>query len=128
MRNDKTTPLCLFEFGGLPLHCKTVKLQHPDLSGAHEPARIPHCAAGFREKPLQLSGRNICLPVSVYKPGDRKSTRLNSSHQIISYAVFCLKKKKQDPVVRADRVEARQQTAAARQMHVSPETTSMLKP
>src|SRR5207244_13031814 len=25
--------------------------------------------------------------------GDRKSTRLNSSHQIISYAVFCLKKK-----------------------------------
>src|SRR5258708_31159537 len=28
---------------------------------------------------------------------DRKSTRLNSSHQIISYAVFCLKKKKRDP-------------------------------
>src|SRR5207244_7898841 len=27
--------------------------------------------------------------------GDRKSTRLNSSHQIISYAVFCLKKKTQ---------------------------------
>src|SRR5258708_20700077 len=28
-------------------------------------------------------------------PADRKSTRLNSSHQIISYAVFCLKKKNQ---------------------------------
>src|SRR5258708_27899468 len=28
------------------------------------------------------------------KVEDRKSTRLNSSHQIISYAVFCLKKKK----------------------------------
>src|SRR5258708_13298869 len=27
---------------------------------------------------------------------DRKSTRLNSSHQIISYAVFCLKKNKQE--------------------------------
>src|SRR5690349_24508673 len=27
-------------------------------------------------------------------PGDRKSTRLNSSHVEISYAVFCLKKKK----------------------------------
>src|SRR5438034_3944555 len=26
--------------------------------------------------------------------GDRKSTRLNSSHTVISYAVFCLKKKK----------------------------------
>src|SRR5689334_24659016 len=29
-----------------------------------------------------------------YVPGDRKSTRLNSSHSSISYAVFCLKKKK----------------------------------
>src|SRR5258708_22426155 len=29
-----------------------------------------------------------------YNQKDRKSTRLNSSHQIISYAVFCLKKKK----------------------------------
>src|SRR3954464_16103264 len=28
---------------------------------------------------------------------DRKSTRLNSSHTIISYAVFCLKKKNQSP-------------------------------
>src|SRR5712675_2855972 len=28
------------------------------------------------------------------RPGDRKSTRLNSSHGYISYAVFCLKKKK----------------------------------
>src|SRR6266508_5673697 len=28
-------------------------------------------------------------------PGDRKSTRLNSSHVAISYAVFCLKKKKE---------------------------------
>src|SRR5258708_26031020 len=30
---------------------------------------------------------------------DRKSTRLNSSHQIISYAVFCLKKKKKTTYV-----------------------------
>src|SRR5438132_9426046 len=30
---------------------------------------------------------------SDYLPGDRKSTRLNSSHTVISYAVFCLKKK-----------------------------------
>src|SRR5258708_17895543 len=37
---------------------------------------------------LRWSSRQ-CLLV-----GDRKSTRLNSSHQIISYAVFCLKKKK----------------------------------
>src|SRR5438552_13928630 len=31
---------------------------------------------------------------TVFMARDRKSTRLNSSHQIISYAVFCLKKKK----------------------------------
>src|SRR5947208_7964203 len=30
----------------------------------------------------------------IFLEADRKSTRLNSSHQIISYAVFCLKKKK----------------------------------
>src|SRR5438552_14648360 len=33
-------------------------------------------------------------------PEDRKSTRLNSSHQIISYAVFCLKKKKTKKTIR----------------------------
>src|SRR5438034_5058817 len=33
--------------------------------------------------------------IGVAEPfGDRKSTRLNSSHTVISYAVFCLKKKK----------------------------------
>src|SRR5439155_26626179 len=31
-------------------------------------------------------------------PGDRKSTRLNSSHVAISYAVFCLKKKQVKPM------------------------------
>src|SRR2546426_5580199 len=31
---------------------------------------------------------------------DRKSTRLNSSHLVISYAVFCLKKKKNDKITR----------------------------
>src|SRR5207244_6526075 len=34
------------------------------------------------------------LPPQLDAETDRKSTRLNSSHQIISYAVFCLKKKK----------------------------------
>src|SRR5438552_7658771 len=37
---------------------------------------------------------------------DRKSTRLNSSHQIISYAVFCLKKKKKQ-AYRAQPVQTR---------------------
>src|SRR5690606_40864644 len=34
------------------------------------------------------------LPLRLFRVGDRKSTRLNSSHVKISYAVFCLKKKK----------------------------------
>src|SRR2546427_2382205 len=33
-------------------------------------------------------------------PADRKSTRLNSSHSQISYAVFCLKKKKKNSIAR----------------------------
>src|SRR5258708_21716886 len=33
-------------------------------------------------------------PANLHDAVDRKSTRLNSSHQIISYAVFCLKKQK----------------------------------
>src|SRR5258708_14693111 len=41
----------------------------------------------FVPKSKQLSGMRL-------NGEDRKSTRLNSSHQIISYAVFCLKKKK----------------------------------
>src|SRR3989454_7487538 len=36
--------------------------------------------------------------VTILLIGDRKSTRLNSSHLVISYAVFCLKKKKNHPV------------------------------
>src|SRR3712207_6854925 len=38
---------------------------------------------------------STCQRPSVPSPLDRKSTRLNSSHANISYAVFCLKKKKQ---------------------------------
>src|SRR5258708_14956783 len=45
------------------------------------------------------NGVTICMELLNSKvtplSSDRKSTRLNSSHQIISYAVFCLKKKKQ---------------------------------
>src|SRR5258708_33627686 len=55
-------------------------------------------------KRLGLDGQNLfdvasrssgqCWALTTMCPIDRKSTRLNSSHQIISYAVFCLKKKK----------------------------------
>src|SRR5207244_13267837 len=42
---------------------------------------------------LRASGRAADGAQHPGHPRDRKSTRLNSSHQIISYAVFCLKKK-----------------------------------
>ena len=41
---------------------------------------------------------------------DRKSTRLNSSHQIISYAVFCLKKKKQKKKTKKKQQKNKRQT------------------
>src|SRR5258708_8915686 len=47
--------------------------------------------AHHRGLPSRQSGRGSYA--IVIGPTDRKSTRLNSSHQIISYAVFCLKKK-----------------------------------
>src|SRR5258708_15570616 len=42
----------------------------------------------------KFDGRRLLIRREKGQVRDRKSTRLNSSHQIISYAVFCLKKKK----------------------------------
>src|SRR5256885_4448135 len=42
----------------------------------------------------EASARCISIAAVTQELGDRKSTRLNSSHLVISYAVFCLKKKK----------------------------------
>src|SRR2546430_5608397 len=55
------------------------------------------------EKPVRLDDleafvhqrRRVDGDFSAHAPRDRKSTRLNSSHSQISYAVFCLKKKKE---------------------------------
>src|SRR5437879_13682063 len=46
---------------------------------------LPEMLSGFRRFPQRKLPRTLLL--------DRKSTRLNSSHRCISYAVFCLKKK-----------------------------------
>src|SRR5207244_5030903 len=48
----------------------------------------------FAVRRRRIYGRACDDLVGVAAVLDRKSTRLNSSHQIISYAVFCLKKKK----------------------------------
>src|SRR5260221_9897020 len=53
-----------------------------DMVGGQQRAKAAHQALGFQGR----SGK------------DRKSTRLNSSHTVISYAVFCLKKKKKKKI------------------------------
>src|SRR5438034_5670408 len=48
----------------------------------------------LREAPADRSEQAFCEFRGQMLETDRKSTRLNSSHTVISYAVFCLKKKK----------------------------------
>src|SRR2546422_6326765 len=62
-------------------------------------ARSPHRVGRGREQsarcPPHPPGKLNPVPgLTLTKHQDRKSTRLNSSHGYISYAVFCLKKKK----------------------------------
>src|SRR5256885_7583713 len=47
-----------------------------------------------RDLPVRLQARFAAAEARTAGNGDRKSTRLNSSHLVISYAVFCLKKKR----------------------------------
>src|SRR2546430_9142630 len=63
--------------------------------------------AGIPKLPLNLTLLKSCQIIGVFwgeftarqpRQQDRKSTRLNSSHSQISYAVFCLKKKNKQPV------------------------------
>src|SRR5690606_41993090 len=55
-------------------------------------ARVKRAMTAAPEKPSVMTGRTRCAAVALPEL-DRKSTRLNSSHVKISYAVFCLKKK-----------------------------------
>src|SRR5438105_11881126 len=48
------------------------------------------------ERTLAVFVDNLKFIQRQYDVGDRKSTRLNSSHEWISYAVFCLKKKRRN--------------------------------
>src|SRR5258708_9996982 len=59
--------------------------------------------------------KRVVLPLLESAAGDRKSTRLNSSHQIISYAVFCLKKKNDRRSAELTSTEERHQLLAAAQ-------------
>src|SRR5690242_16813310 len=60
------------------------------------PLYTPECRAC---KSCLSRKTNLCTAIRATQgKGDRKSTRLNSSHMSISYAVFCLKKKKKTQI------------------------------
>src|SRR2546430_4109061 len=64
--------------------------------GAGQVARVPadHFELLFERIHELDRAELLCTTVLADRIQDRKSTRLNSSHSQISYAVFCLKKKK----------------------------------
>src|SRR5258708_11135670 len=63
---------------------------------AFEKAKLPLAMPHDLERDRERGAFGLWINEGLGNPADRKSTRLNSSHQIISYAVFCLKKKKHD--------------------------------
>src|SRR5256885_6661535 len=89
--NDTATP----EISTLSLHdalpiCLQLRLALEVQAEAHVAPRVqPGQQAGLLEHEARARVRRG------QRLADRKSTRLNSSHLVISYAVFCLKKKKQ---------------------------------
>src|SRR5438034_6353177 len=77
------------------------RLEHPDDVVGRQPGGGDHrvdLLAGRRDERQAVAPAGLdefgVHPVPAGQEVDRKSTRLNSSHTVISYAVFCLKKKK----------------------------------
>src|SRR5207248_7688161 len=68
---------------------------HGEFRAVHVSGRV--CGDSFRSRRIRSSRIRRGIRHEVFHR-DRKSTRLNSSHRTISYAVFCLKKKKKNYV------------------------------
>src|SRR3712207_7701314 len=93
----------LFPYTTLFRSCLDAQREHPRREILAEDAVRAGDVEASQRGPSLISGtcarprsdrRSRLPPPSQVKPGvDRKSTRLNSSHANISYAVFCLKKK-----------------------------------
>src|SRR3712207_8055110 len=81
--NDTATT----EIYTLSLHDALPIFAPPRCEECHNPGKLAWCQAGR----TRIGARSV--PSSLSASRDRKSTRLNSSHANISYAVFCLKKK-----------------------------------
>src|SRR5438445_9097327 len=96
-RSDRTLSClgsrCWTRTNAMPLsngRCDSIVVQ-----ASRPPADAPIPTTGKTSGRVALSedGEDACDFTAVFFGEDRKSTRLNSSHANISYAVFCLKKK-----------------------------------
>src|SRR5690625_5746158 len=74
----------------------------------YDPAKIKYALIQAVQK-SKLSYANETIEEIADEVEDRKSTRLNSSHVAISYAVFCLKKKKQQQIKQQQQKQAQNQ-------------------
>src|SRR5215204_487335 len=102
----------------LPLGTDSIQVEHAAILVAEQLGAIvaPTINYGYRSAPksgggeifpgtTSLSGATMIglvrdiLKAFIRHGADRKSTRLNSSHTVISYAVFCLKKKKKKNII-----------------------------
>src|SRR5438034_5398847 len=87
---DRFCPRCGADVSGVQASIATAVVhQHaPPAPAALQAAQLD----AVRQATLgeyEILGERVGVP----RPSDRKSTRLNSSHTVISYAVFCLKKR-----------------------------------
>src|SRR2546426_2629840 len=98
---EKAEALGEHSLSGAVVNARALRDLFPDVPDADFPFR----ARVAKEAVYLLTARRalrLPTPPTMHNAGhyvaslDRKSTRLNSSHLVISYAVFCLKKKKRD--------------------------------
>src|SRR2546422_6341213 len=86
---SEPTLLVLLLVASIPSQCTTASSTWGDFT--RTPLASPSVTAS--------AAGTAPLPLGAASGADRKSTRLNSSHGYISYAVFCLKKKKEDKII-----------------------------
>src|SRR5436189_6002378 len=94
---DSHALLCVLFFFNAPATTEIYTLSLHDalpISHDREPDRLYTIQNDYLHVGWASDFRQVF--VSGTEAGDRKSTRLNSSHRCISYAVFCLKKKTKD--------------------------------
>src|SRR2546422_7865158 len=76
------------------------RLRFPAASASSRQQQLQRRQARFRRRGEKTGDDELAVHQAPSSTTDRKSTRLNSSHGYISYAVFCLKKKKHTQIDR----------------------------